>query len=209
MSVPVATGLPELPEYQVRTGLALSMVTTHDCHLDREFLEFYAKLRASQVPKDEAIAQAESNPELDRFLQVSPLLPITVFRAHRDAIFKHEVIGLFPVPARDDVGILEGAVDLSCRATIERHIIVERLAVLSEPSRTDLRYALARLDALRTPVIGFEIERAVGRKIRAVRSGEKVGSVVLELNDGEVLELLLRPAEVAHGGPERKRAPTA
>lgn len=198
---------PELSPYIVKAGYAVAMLTTHDCHLDREFLRSYESLRSTQMPKERALATAESDPNLDRFLTLSPLLPLDRFHFSREALFRHEVIGYFPVVANDEVGIQESAVDLMYRSTVERHLIVRRLAVLGEVSRTDLRYSLARLDALRTPAIGFELENAVGSRIRAVRTGARTGSIVIELNNGDELQLLLQPTSVEHRGPERKEAP--
>lgn len=205
--LPVTVGGAGLDWYRVKSGYSVVMVTTHDCQLDKEFLQFYKELRRLQIPKAQAVEEAELNEDLDRFINVSPLLPLDSFRAKRDALFRNEVIGCFPVPPKVEYGIGETVVDLTFKSTIERHLVVERLAVLSEEARTDLRYALARLDALRTPAIGFELENAVGKRIQSVRPASRAGGIVLELATGEELELLHRPAEVARGGAERVIAP--
>jgi len=197
----------DLAGYGVRTGYAIAMLITHDCHLDREFLRRYEELRKAGKTKDESTREAESDPNLDRFLSVAPLVPLDSFHAEPDAIRRNEVLGLFYVPPREQVGIFEGAVDLTQRSTVERHLVIDRIAVLTEPTRTALRYAVARVDALRTPAIGFELEAAIGKRILSVRPAEQMGGlVVLELSDGSELELVLKPAPVG-GGATRTEVP--
>jgi hypothetical protein len=85
---------------------------------------------------------------------------------------------------------------------------VARLAVLTDEARTALRYALARSDALRTPAIGFELENAVGKRIRGVRPvSDNPLLVELELSDGSLLRLVCQPASVDQLGPSRGPAP--
>ena len=90
---------PELREADAVAGFAPVMVVTHDCHLDKEFLERYEVLRKQGLRKADAQQAAEDDPDLDRFVVVAPLIPVTAFRATPDAIARQSVIGLFLVPA--------------------------------------------------------------------------------------------------------------
>lgn len=199
---------PELGPLESLAGYAPAMVVTHDCQMDKEFLERYRELRAGGAPKRSAIAKAEEDPDLDRFIVVAPVIPATAFRAATKAITEQRVIGLFGIPALPAADLPASAVDLGYRATIDRHSIVARLAVLTEEARTALRYALARCDALRTPSIGFEIESAIGKRIRAVRAVASNPLLVeLDLADGSTLTLVQRPEPVDQEGPRRTAAP--
>lgn len=199
---------PELDAVDSLVGYAPAMVVTHDCHLDKDFLERYHELRRAGMRKADALAAAEADPDLDRFVTVAPLVPQTALRATSEAIFDGQVIALFGVPALPTANLPASAADLTFRATIDRHSIVTRLAVLTEESRTALRYAVARADALRTPAIGFELENAVGQRIREVRivSGNPL-LVELELSDGSAIRLVHQPAPVDQEGPARTAAP--
>ncbi len=195
---------PELGPVDALAGYAPAMVVTHDCHLDRELLERYRELRRQGMRKADALAAAEDDPDLDRFVVVSPLISAAAFRAAPDAIAAQAVIGLFGVPALPQTNLPASAVDPTFRATIDRHSIVARLAVLTDDARTALRFALARADALRTPVIGFELEAAVGKRIRAVRAVSNNPLLVeLELSDGSAVRLVHQPAPVDQTGPTR------
>ena len=63
-------------------------------------------------------------------------------------------------------------------------------------ARSQLRYALVRLDALRTPYLGFDVEGVIGRSIERaeVPKGDPL-TVRLHLDDGSVIELLQQPGE--------------
>lgn len=187
-------------------GYTPAMVVTHDCHLDKEFLARYRELREGQLTKDQARQQAEADPDLDRFLVASPLLPIDALRPSADSLRAGNVIGSFAVPAHE--GLPESAVDLTYTTTVDRLAILHRYGVLSEAARTALRFALARSSALRTPQIGFELEEAVGRRVAAVRrSNRDPAMVMLELSDGNELELLMQPPVPSTRGPARSQAP--
>jgi len=68
---------------------------------------------------------------------------------------------------------------------------------------------LARADALRTPAIGFELENAVGKRIREVRTvSDNPLLVELELSDGSAIRLVHQPAPVDQEGPARTVAPS-
>jgi hypothetical protein len=160
----------DLPTFFAAVGYGLAMVVTQDCHIDREFNERVRQLRRDDksLSLDDAEAQAESDPDLDRFVSVCPLLPpAATYRADWSAIARGEVIGAFPVPELDDRGIDRLVVDLTYRATIDRHTIVTRPAAIGAEARVWLKFNLARTDVFRTPEIGFELEQAVGKRIKA------------------------------------------
>ena len=197
---------PEFRPVDALVGYAPAMLLTHDCHLDKEMLDRYQELRTAGMRKAEAQAAAEADPDLDRFVVVAPLLPVTALRATPDAIAAQRVIGLFGAPALSGSAVAS-AVDLTFRVTIDRDSIALRFAVLSEDARTALRYALARVDALRTPVVGFELEAAVGKRIRAVRQvSDNPLLVEIELADGSALRLVQQPGPVDQVGQMPSRA---
>lgn len=184
-------------------GFAVAMLTSHDCHLDKEFLGRYRELREQGHRKDEAVRMAEGDPELDRFANVSPFLPVESVRAAWADIESCRALGLFPVYELADFDLPRGAIDLTHRTTVDRHALT-RLASLSDPARDSFRYALARTDALRTPAIGFELEQAIGHRIQRVRGDESNPSkVVLDLSDGSSLELVKPTEEPRRDGVTR------
>lgn len=199
-----------LPTFTAVAGYGLAMITTHDCQMDKEFIERVEQLRRrAGVSLAQAETEAEADPDLDRFLTVSPLVSLDSYRATPVAITSGTVIGAFHVPAWTERGIDEHAVDLTYSTTVDRASIVRRVAVLSEEARTSLRYALARLDAFRTPAIGFELEQAVGKRIFSVKQHpDNPLVVVLELVDGTCVELVMQPAHVEQHAPARRVAPT-
>jgi hypothetical protein len=199
----------DLPELFAVAGYGWAIVATHDCHLDREFNERVRELRRTQRLKlREAEKLAEEDPELDRFVNVCPLLPTSSFRAEWDVLARGDVIGAFPIPAVPEHGLDDLVADLTYRATIDRHAILARAGAMSEEARLWLRFSLARADAFRTPTIGFELEQAVGKRIKAVlpHSANPL-AIGLELSDGNTLELINQPAEVQTGGTSRTKAP--
>jgi hypothetical protein len=146
----------DLPEIFACAGYGWAVVATHDCHLDREFNERVKALRKAEgLSLPEAEQRAEDDPELDRFISVCPLIPPTAYRADWPALARGEVIGAFPVPALPERGVDDLVANLTYRATIDRHTVVARAAVMTEEARTWLRFSLARTDVFRTPTIGF------------------------------------------------------
>lgn len=201
----------ELPDMVVHVGYGPVMVVTHDCHLDRELVAEATRLRARnrRLKLADARAQLEDDRELDRFIQVVPLVAPTSLTPKWAEISRGQVIGAFPVPAAPDRGLSDSKVaDLTYRSTVDRNLIVARYAVLSDEARSMLRFALARHDVFRTPEIGFALEAAVGKRIvRVTQSSRSPLHVILELNDATTLELLHPPAEVTSDDSTRTLAP--
>jgi hypothetical protein len=192
----------DLPALQVTHGYALAIVTSHDCQLVKELERRYHQHRKEGMSKADALAAAEADEDLDRFICVSPIIPLDGLRQDRAALFGAGVTGYFPVYEKPDTGVFEGAADLTYRATIDRHTILTRAAVLSEKARTRLRYELARLDALRSPKFAFSLEEIIGERIIDIRQeSENPLGVEIELKSGERLHLLMQPDPVDTSGP--------
>ncbi len=178
-------------------GIHVVMVTMHDCHMVKEMERAYEKLRNQGVAKKAAMAQAEADPDLDRFITVSPLIPTAHVVQSRNQVEAGKALGIFPVFDRSTSGVPEGAIDLGYQSTIDRHTIIARLAVLSEEARTALRYALARTFALRTPTIGFQLQHLIGQEIYDIRpDATNQAVIVLELENGSEMRFIVEPDPV-------------
>ena len=209
------TGRAELPAPNPFTrpwvvgGWGYAMVVSHDCHLDKDFNRVVRRLRAEQqLSQREAEDRAEQDVALDRFLTVSPVLPLSAFPAQASTIPSGEVIGLFHLPPQDTSDWSHHVVDLTYRATIDRLFIEERRFVLSEEARRRLRLAVARTETFRSSEIGFRLEEVFHKRIRDVRPdpGEPIG-VEVEMWDGSTVRLIQQPAEPRGTGPARTQAP--
>lgn len=209
-----------LPALRVAGGRGLVMVTTHDCGLDKEFNASLDRLGVDIDPDggplsrkvEEAIVRTEDDPALDRTFQVSPLVvPGSVEVAgevvDQGLLTAGRIVGYLPVPPLAIEGlevVPASVVDLSYRATLDRFAYVQRVSSISESGREQLRYALARLDVLRTPTLESELAAAVGQKIQSATVSKKNPLVVtLTLADGSKIELLRRPDSPSPGPPSR------
>jgi hypothetical protein len=209
VALPVDSMSQHEPALTAHVGYTAVMVTTHDCQMDKEAQALYARLRRQRPPlaKTEAVARAEEDPELDRFVTVVPLVPVDWLRTGEQHLLSGDTTGYFPVPAWVERGIIGGVADLTCPTTIDRHLLIRRMASLTDDARGRLRLALARLSAFRSPEIGFEIEAAVGRRIIGVhRVGHSPLEIVLELETGSDVRLILQPEPPRPKRPAR-RAP--
>lgn len=205
----LTAGRAELPPLHVTGGRALVMVCTHDCGLDKEF---NVVIDREQLDDEADIARVEARDDLDRTFTVSPLVaPESVTVAgepvDRSALMAGRVIGFLPVPELVVAGrviIPESVVDLTYRATLDRLAYTQRLTCVSESAREGLRYALARLDVLRTPTLEQQLSDAVGQSIQSVKVSKKNSLLVqLRLADGTTLELLQKPGSPRPGPPSR------
>lgn len=207
LEVPAASELE--PAFTVPAGYSAVLVITHDCQMDKDANAAYARLRRQKppVPKDDAIRQAESDPELDRFLTVVPLVSLDRIRTDNDKLTSGQTIGYFPLERSPERGITECVADLTCPVTIDRHLLASRTASLTDEARGRLRLALARLYAFRSPEIGFEVESLVGKRIISIdRDPTSPLELILSTDDGDNLRLVLQPQAPAKGRPSR-RAP--
>jgi hypothetical protein len=188
------------------TGPALVMVTSHDCHFDKEWNRARKDLIKRGMPEDDAEREAEDDAELDRTFTASPLVDPDEPGLDRGNLLAGRTVGYLPVPASPDGLVPVSLVDLTYRATLDR-LDIRRVACISDLARAQLRYAMARVDTLRATSLGFQVEAVVGRQIERVTIPEANPLLVrLELQGGEVLELLQRPAE-PEPSPSRTQPP--
>lgn len=184
-------------DVHVLSGRAVVMVTSHDCHHDKEWNAARRRLLgAGHSPQDaETIAEADDAP--DRTFQASPLIPLEDFApGDRGNYRAGRVTGYFPVPESPDGAFPPSVVDLTYRCTIDRKAITTRRWCLSNEARDRLRYAIARFDSFRTVEVAETIEQAVGRSITGVTVDDSSRlAVVLTLDDGSELRLVQPPVE--------------
>lgn len=188
------------PPIRLDTGPALVMVTSHDCHFDKDWNAFRRRLINDGMKEDEATQAVEDNPTLDRAFVASPLIPPKHVPRDTEALRRGTVIGYLPVPAVKDL-IPEAVVDLSYRVTLDRMDIV-RVASISAEARAELRYAMARLEILRTVVSDAPIERLAGMRVTDVTFPGPF-DVRLRLEDGSEVGLIRPPTEAEDAGPAR------
>lgn len=200
-------GPAEVPALRVAAGRGFVMVCSHDCGLDKEFNAVVDELTDPDgihpLAKRDAVAQAEGRTDLDRNFTVSPLVrPDRVLVAgepvDRGLLMGGHIVGYLPVPALVIEGteiIPESVVDLSYRTTLDRLAYMQRITCVSEAARERLRFALARLDVLRTPNLEIELSAAVGQEIKSAKVSKKNPLIVeLVLGDGSKVHLLKTPA---------------
>lgn len=181
----------------VSSGRAIVMVTSHDCHHDKEWNTRRRKLIREGLAEDEAERIAESDDTLDRHFHASPLVPVSDFPADEHGNLRAgRVVGYFPVPACPDGAFPESVVDLTYRCTIDKRAISNRRWCLNAAPRDKLRYAIARFDSFRSLDVGEKIEAAIGRTITdvAVDTSNRL-AVAISLDDGSVLHLVQPPGE--------------
>lgn len=200
------------PAHDVVAGLALVMVVSHDCHLDKELhLAAKALLRAHPDRGEEwAYAQAETDDTLDRHVIVSPIVSADAVAVNDSKmLLASRVVGYLAVPPSDRHGLIETTiVDLGQRTTVDRLTLTRRLASLGDEARLQLRYALARMDSLRTPDLTAELEAAVGQRIMSIdRPTGRRATLLIAFEDGGTLEVLPRPGHTPQDGPRRQAVP--
>jgi hypothetical protein len=187
---------------EIFAGRAVLMVTSHDCHHDKEWNEEVRRRMKQGLPQADAESQAESDPTLDRTFQASPVVRLDDFpKNKREALQRGQIVGYLPVPDDSATGLPLSVVDLTYRVTIDRIAIESRIGGLNEVGRAQLRYSIARFDSLRSVSLGFDIERVVGRQISDVQvTKNNVIEISLTLDNGEQLRFLQQPTEPAGGG---------
>ncbi len=199
-------GAVDLPALRVAGGRGLVMVCSHDCGLDKEFNGVVDRLTSPagshRIEESTAIAEAEARDDLDRTFTVSPLVPpdqvlVAGEPVDRGSLMAGHIVGYLPVPPLVIDGRLiipESVVDLSYRSTLDRLATTRRITCISEEAREQLRYALARLDVLRSPTLEIQLSAAIGQQITSARVSKKNPLVVeLLLGDGSTVRLLKTP----------------
>ena len=189
----------------VLSGRTLVMVTSHDCHHDKEWNTERERLIRSGHSASEAGEIAESDPTLDRTLQASPLVPLSDIEPSRRGNYEAgRVVGYFPLPEPSDGSFPPSVVDLTYRCTIDRLAITARRWCLAPQARDRLRYAIARFDSFRSVSLTESLEEAIGKSIADVSiDSTRPLAVDLTLDDGSVLHLVQPPIEPEPAGRSR------
>lgn len=184
-------------DVHVVSGRAVVMVTSHDCHHDKEWNASRRRLIRAGHAVEEAESLADADPLLDRHFQASPFVPLEDLPPGERGNYRAgRVTGYFPVPASPDGAFPESVVDLTYRCTIDKRAISNRRWCLAPQGRDQLRYAIARFDSFRSVELSESIEAAVGRTITAAAVDNTNRLVVdLTLDDGNVLHLVQPPAD--------------
>jgi hypothetical protein len=184
-----------LPQLVAEARVVPAMITTHGCTLDKEFNRAFDRLRRESVPIAEAVAQAAADDTLDRLVNIAPLVPYSDAAPSDPAVLaRNQVIGFFPACASVPRGVDAGVVDLLRQTTLDRDLLITRMAVLSEDAQAAFRYALARFWLWRAPRLTFDLEEAIGKRIVDARFQTDGNFLLeLELHDGSVLTLLQAP----------------
>ena len=204
--VTVESAKPDGSPLRAALGPALVMVTSHDCHFDKEWNRRRGELMKSGLSVEEAENAAENDMELDRTFTASPLIDPDDLNVERGNLLAGYAVGYLPVPASHDGLVPEAVVDLTYRCTVDR-LDVFRVHCVSDAVRAQLRYALARLDSLRATQLGFEVEAVLGHSITNVEIPRKDPMAVrLHLDNGTTVDLLQHPGE-PEGGASRTAAP--
>lgn len=191
----------------LEAGPALVMVTSHDCHFDKDWNIRRRVLIRDGVDEGEASRLAEEDATLDRTFTASPLIYPAEVDRDQGLLRSGRILGYLPVPASVDGLVPESVVDLTYRVTLDRLDVV-RVVSVSREAQMHLRYGLARLDSLRATTVGFELERVVGRHIASVSFPRQNPLFVrLHLGDGTEVDLLQRPDEPDETAPGRSAAP--
>ena len=196
------TGDSAASDLHVLAGETLVMVTSHDCHHDKEWNKTRRRLVRDGTPDEEAERLASQDDHLDLTFHASPIIPIDLFPPDEHGNLRAgRVVGYFPLTEPADGIFQEAVVDLSYRCTIDRHIVEDRVLALALDARAKLRYAIARFDSFRSVAVDESIESAVGRSITKVAVESETGlTVTLELDDHTTLELVQVPTEPDPGG---------
>jgi hypothetical protein len=192
------------PPYEAPTTVQAAMVVSHGCHIDKQYNQRVEHLHRRQgLPLAEARREAEADRTLDRWIVVSPVVPLDAVRADENAIVENRAVGLFHVPVHPAGVIAEPAVaDLSVKFTVDR-TLTQRTACLSDAARDDMRKALMRVDLARRPAWDA-VERALNSKLIDVVVDERHPlQVSLRFANGEEFSLVHPPTAESSGGRAR------
>lgn len=200
------------PDVSIELRFSPVLVLSHDCDLEKEFNERVRELLAGGRTEAEAVAEAESDPTLDPFAVVAPLLPYSALPPERHAgVMNGQRIGCFPLDALPRDGG-DYYVDLGQPCTVSVLLLPQsgKVASLAREAVFELRYKLSEAYAIRDLAVLQELERLTGRTItRAValpKSGKKT-ALQLYLDDGDVVHLEIRkPREALSGEIVRTEA---
>jgi hypothetical protein len=200
------------PVVTLATRWAPVLVLSHDCEIDKEFNEEVDALVRDGMPEEEAMAHAAGNPELDRYILVSPLLPYDeqeLAAARWDAVRASQKIGYVPLPPIPACEDAEFFVHLSRICTVERRLLSPgyKAASLTEQARSLLRFKIAEALSSRNISVVSKLEAAIGHRITDVRTMKvkrQDATVMLVLEDGSEVQVGAR-ADIEFPVAERTR----
>jgi hypothetical protein len=201
------------------------MVITHECDLQKDFNALgRICAREEGLTVEEVEQRLARRLDLDRYAVVAPVLSYDELRQQwppelrtdqrEGDVRRGTRMDFFPLPAHPAGLLSDSVVSFVRMGTIERGLLecAQRIASLSEPARAVLRYKLGSQLSIRDASVLSEIEAAVGQRIvrTAVtpippsKGRKKQVSVVLHLENGDVLHLQGEPIrEATPEGPER------
>jgi len=199
--------LPAAPSLHAEVTWGLAMVLPHPCAMEKEWNDRVAELEKSGMPSEEALATANSDRSLDRYIAIAPVLAYgTMPRGKATSIGQGNRLGAFPVCGDTDIPV--AYVDLNRITTVDYATIPvgTRLKALSELAQAHLQHRLAMYFAYRAPSKLGDVELAVGKRIDQVTCTPSATNlnVSLILEDGSTLTLTgdRRPGRPGPG-PER------
>ncbi len=211
-----SVGVSSCPALVLVGGRALTMITTHDCGLDKEFNVVLSQIIKDNpgLDEDELAMEVDARSDLDRFFQVSPLVnPASIFiggkLVNQENLMAGKIIGYLPVPEYQidgDVVIPKCVVDLTYRTTVDKFSYERRLSSISETARQSLRYELMKLDSLRSTSALNQLNDIFGQSVVAAKVSKKNPLLILlEFENGMSIELLRTPASPDSSGPARSK----
>jgi hypothetical protein len=151
LQIDETVSLKGVPPHDVLAAVQAAIVVSHGCHIDKQYNQRVDDLHRKQgLPLAEARRQAEADRTLDRWIAVSPVVPLDAVSADETAIAQRKAIGLFHIPAHPDGIVAVPAVaDLSVKFTVDR-TLTRRVSCLTAEARDELRMALMRVDLARS-----------------------------------------------------------
>ncbi|MGH2763125.1 MAG: hypothetical protein ACRDL0_22415 [Thermoleophilaceae bacterium] len=192
------------PPYKALTTVQAAMVVSHDCHIDKQYNRRVEYLHRRQgTPLAEARREAEADRTLDRWIVVSPVVPLDAVRADETAIVENRAVGLFYLPVHPAGVIAEPAVaDLSVKFTVDR-TLTQRTACLSGAARDEMRMVLMRVALSRRPAWDA-VEHVLNSKLIDVVVDQRHPlQVTLRFANGEEFSLVHPPTAETSGGRTR------
>lgn len=187
--------------YEVLHKVQAAMVVSHGCHLDKQYNQSVDWLHRKQnVPLKEARVRAASDPNLDRWIVVSPIFPLQHLKSDPKAIEDNEVIGLLYLPIHPNGLFSEpGVVDLSLKFTVDREL-TKRVSCLTPLARDNVAMSLLRVDLARKPTWSL-LESALNSKLIGIEIDEQYPlRATLRFAKGETLQVTAPPSPGKPGG---------
>jgi hypothetical protein len=175
---------------------SLAMVLPHNCAMEKEWNEHVAELCRSGISQEDAEDLANSESGLDTTIMIAPFKPFDGLSDRRmRSIQSGNRLGEFPIVKT--ALIPAGYIDLNAATAVHYTLVSidQRVASISDLTRTHLQRTLAMHFAYRHDSALDDIEKAVGRMIVRTsllevpsKKSRRV-KVALVLDDGKTLVL--------------------